>query len=184
MTKYPEFMIDIETLGNRPNAAVVQIGIVAFNPVSGETAKPWSASVEVHPKSEMDVDTVYWWMQQSDEARASVFNGGRINPEDGLRYLNSYIEQYSDAITGFNVWYKPSTFDLVILENLYRNCDMKAPWPHWRTRCLRTLIEVAKLAKEDEAVPVIPHDAGHDAEAQARTAIKCFKKLDNGNAGE
>lgn len=181
MSKYSHFMIDIETLGNRPNAAIVQIGIVAFDPVSGETAKPWSASVEVHPKSEMDVDTVYWWMQQSDEARASVFNGGRIAPEDGLRYLNQYIEQYSDEVVGYKVWSKPSTFDIVILENLYRNCGITVPWAHWNTRCLRTLIDAAKLSRDEEAKPTLAHDAASDAEAQAKTAIKCFKKLDNGN---
>lgn len=182
VNKYTHFMIDIETLGTKPDAAVVQLGIVAFDPVSGRIEVPMSVNIDVHPKSTMDQSTIFWWMGQSEEAREAVFTGSRASPEEGLKSLNEYIVKFSDEIVGHKVWSKPSTFDLVILESLYRSCNMTAPWAHWDTRCLRTLIDVAKLPRNEEGVPEVAHDAGYDAEAQAKTAIKCFKKLDNGNA--
>lgn len=180
--KYPHFMIDIETLGNTSNAAVVQLGIVAFDPASGHIEVPYSVNIDAHKNSQMDFSTVKWWMGQSEEAREAVFTGTRVPPEEGLAKLNEYIAKFSDEVVGYKVWSKPSTFDIVILESLYKHCDMQQPWAHWNTRCLRTLIDAAKLPRSEEGVPDVAHEAGYDAEAQAKTAIKCFKKLDNGNA--
>ena len=180
--KYRHFMLDIETLGNTSNAAVVQLGVVAFDPDTGIIEVPYSVDIDPHPKSTMDFSTIKWWMGQSDEAREAVFSGRRVSPEEGLEHLNTYIHKFSDETVGYKVWSKPSTFDLVILENLYRNCGMTQPWAHWNTRCLRTLIDNAKLPRNEEGVPEVAHEAGYDAEAQAKTAIKCFKKLDNGDA--
>jgi hypothetical protein len=182
MEKYADFMIDIETLGNKPNAAIVQLGIVGFCKDTGYISVPYSVNIQPHPESDMDADTVFWWMRQSDEAREAVFTGPRLSPQQGLEQLTKFIEDNSDPVAGYRVWSKPSTFDIVILESLYRKCNMEVPWPHWVTRCLRTLISTAQLPKDQEAVPEVAHEAGYDAEAQAKTALICFKKLDNGHA--
>lgn len=184
MTKYTDLMIDLETLGNTSNAAVVQIGAAAFNRNDGSVSEPFSVKVDAHSKSTMDQSTIVWWMGQSEEARKSVFEGERIHPAAGLCKLNKFIEDSFDEVIGYRIWSKPSTFDIVILENLYKNCDMQQPWVHWCTRDLRTLIEAAKLSRGEETLPRIAHDAGYDAEAQAVTAVTCFarlKKLDNGD---
>lgn len=70
-------MIDIETLGNKPNSAILQIAAVSFDPTSGEMGNEFS--VNISPKSceklgmKIQASTVEWWMQQSDEARDEVF---------------------------------------------------------------------------------------------------------------
>lgn len=181
MIKYSNFMLDIETLGTKPNAAVVQIGCVGFD-TDGNISLPFTVSVTPHPDSSMDFSTIQWWMGQADEARKSVFDKQFFDPAVGLEQLNQFIADNSDEVVGYKVWSKPSTFDIVILESLYRACGYaQAPWAHWNTRCLRTLLDDAKFPRSSEVMPRIPHDAGYDAEAQALNAISAKKKLDSGN---
>lgn len=189
---YNHFMVDLETLGTKPDAAIVQIGIAGFQPTSGSVSEPWRISVVPHEKATMDFSTVQWWMGQSDEARKAVFGGQFFEPKEALEALNAWIKdnvtEYSDPC----FWSKPSTFDMVILESLYRQCGMQPPWKHWNVCCLRTLIQSANMQRSEETVPRIPHDAGYDAEAQAVTAVTCHNRLvnaffaknviDNGNA--
>lgn len=190
MTKYTDFMLDLETLGTSSNAAVVQIGLVGFNPETGETSPPSKLKVRAHPKSSIDYNTLSWWMNQSEEARKSVFPGEEfvMEPEAALSKLRTAFEAF--AVEDFRIWSKPGTFDIPIIESLHRTCGAESypiPWKHWNTRCLRTLADAAGLAWTDYEKPTVPHDAGEDALAQAKTALKCFellKGLDNGDAGE
>jgi exodeoxyribonuclease VIII len=168
------FMIDLETLGTKPDAAVVQIGIVDFDDTGA--GMPFSISVVPHEKSSMDFSTIQWWMGQSEEARKSVFEGQFFSPKEALEQINAHIAAYTKDEPPV-IWSKPSTFDTVILESLYRQCDMVPPWKHWNTRCLRTLLDVSRLPYGEQVTPDIAHDAGSDASAQAKTAVKCIKLI-------
>lgn len=189
MTKYSQFMIDIETLGNTSNAAVVQIGCVGFNPIDGSVGASFKINVKPHEKSTMDFSTVQWWMGQSDTARKSVFEGQFFDPKEALEAFSAHIKEHASEY-GHKVWSKPSTFDVVILENLYRHVGLAPPWAHWNTRCMRTILEAANVQRYEEVVPEVAHDAASDAQAQALTVLKCHEKLitlskkpvDNGNA--
>lgn len=180
--RYQDFMLDIETLGNRGDAAVVQIGVVGFDRVTGAVAPASRLYVRPHPKSTMDYSTVKWWMEQSDEARKAVFtNEDRVmEAESALYTLNSMFERHGTE--GFRVWGKPATFDITILESLYRACYMEPPWKHWNVRCLRTLLDVTGYPRELEVKPEIKHDGGHDARAQAKTALLALKRITDGVA--
>ena len=69
-------MIDLETMGNKPNAPIVSIGAVFFEPSTGELGEEFYRVVSL--KSSMDggavpdPDTIMWWMQQSEEARSAI----------------------------------------------------------------------------------------------------------------
>lgn len=69
-------MIDLETMGNKPNAPVVSIGAVFFEPSTGELGKEFYRVVSL--KSSMDggavpdPETIIWWMQQNEEARKAI----------------------------------------------------------------------------------------------------------------
>lgn len=169
------FMLDIETLGTKPDAAIVQIGLAQFDKDKGVLAGI-NLNVTPHPNASMDFSTVQWWMKQSDEARKSVFEAQFFEPKVVLGTINEWITN----LTGDEpliIWAKPSTFDIVILESLYRQCDMLPPWKHWNTRCLRTLIDVSGLPLGEQVKPKLAHNAMSDAEAQAETAIKCMKLI-------
>lgn len=75
-----DVMLDLETMGNGPRAAIVAIGAVEFDLDTGAVGErfytPVDLATSVSLGGEMDASTVLWWMQQSDEARAAFSMGG------------------------------------------------------------------------------------------------------------
>lgn len=129
-------MLDLETLGNRPGSVIVAIGAVCFG--GGQLGEEFY--VRVDPQScvdvglEMDVDTVMWWMRQSDEARAEICRGG-IPLVQALSAFSAWMAGTGER----DVWGNGASFDLPVLGAAYRACRMQQPWPFWRDRCFRTV---------------------------------------------
>jgi hypothetical protein len=74
-----DVMVDIETLSTRLNAVVLSIGAVAFDPYSDQIGH--SFSIQLDPQEQMekgrhvDINTIKWWMGQSEEAKKESFSG-------------------------------------------------------------------------------------------------------------
>ena len=164
-------MIDIETLGTQPDAAIVSVGLCWFYPETSSVLQPKSALLAPHEGASIDFSTVRWWMDQSEPARAKIRDPFRLLETDALSWLESHVA--SDDI----VWAMPPSFDLVILESAYRRAGRKAPWHYANTRCVRTVCELAGIKKEDRVKATVAHDAGADAEAQAKTVVLAYQRL-------
>lgn len=181
-TKFEHVMLDIETLGQGPCAPVVQIGLVAFDPVTGETARPLEVSVFPDFKRfEPDASTLVWWLKQGREAREAVFFGGTeiVTVEDAARRVDAWFAwPFLDHEKGVKVWAKPPSFDVVILENFLRVGGVDVPWKYHAPRCVRTLMELAGMRREDAVKSELNHSAVHDAIAQAKTVVECYRILD------
>tara|TARA_A100001391_G_scaffold161661_1_gene120565 strand:- start:227 stop:745 length:519 start_codon:yes stop_codon:yes gene_type:complete len=165
-------MVDLETLGTGPNAPIIQIGAVAFDLEQGTVAMS-HLNVDIYPHEDTraDFETVQWWMNQSAEARDSVFNTEeRETEKNGVLYLTDYIETFCKE--DFTIWAMPPIFDVAKLEAAYSRNSLTVPWKYNSSRCLRTLADLAGAGREDRILPSIPHVAGLDAKAQAETAIK------------
>ena len=70
-----EIMLDLETMGTGPNAAIVAIEAAAFCPhehrvLGNSFYMPVGLASAVQGGGVMDVGTVQWWLQQGPEARA------------------------------------------------------------------------------------------------------------------
>jgi hypothetical protein len=128
-------MLDLETLGNRPGSVILAIGAVRFG--AGRLGEEFYTRVD--PQScidaglQMDVSTVMWWMQQSDEARAEVCREGIPLPQ-ALGKFTAWLLSLQES----DVWGNGASFDNTVLVAAYRACRMELPWPFWRDRCYRT----------------------------------------------
>lgn len=193
MNNYPDLMIDIETLASKSlNAALVQIGLCAFNIETGACAEPRTINI-IPDLDTFDVEweTLKWWMKQSDEARQSVFGDQHVCYPALLAYeaIENYCNYYLPAsLNRRNIWAMPPKFDLAIVENWIIKAvhprqpagTKKAfPWKYNSSRDLRTLANIVGASRSDRVPAAVAHDAGHDAHAQALTAIKFYSKLVN-----
>jgi len=198
---YKDAMIDIETLGTGSNAAIVSIGVVAFNARGAEPVLDyecyygmdcdcyygiWSDSLEEQQKDlnrEINIDTLIWWMKQSDEAR-EVFNVDtrKATPVSGyLKDLNAFIMR--TCVPDVRVWGNGAAFDNVILRNMYEAAGVKPFWKYSNDRCYRTVKNmVPDLLQNMELKPTefegVRHNALHDAKNQARRLqeyLACFR---------
>jgi len=66
-------MIDLETMGTRPDAPIIAIGAVSFDVDTDWVWRTFYVNIDlqsaVSAGAKIDPSTVMWWMKQSDEAR-------------------------------------------------------------------------------------------------------------------
>jgi len=167
-----EVMVDLETLGNGSNAAIISIGAVAFDPASGQITSEFYVNVD--PQScidaglKMDVSTVMWWMKQSDDARAA-FTKPSVPLALALDMFKGWYPQ------GAGMWGNGATFDNVILDNAFKATGINRPWHFTKDRCYRTLKSLRPDIKQDRVGT--HHNALDDAKFQALHASKLLRAL-------
>lgn len=166
-------MLDLETMGTKPNAPIISIGAVKFTKdglIPPEEAGEFYINVDlqsaVDSGAAIDTNTIAWWMKQSDDARRRVFSSTdpTLPIAEALMGFSSWlINSPSDPL----VWGNGAAFDNVILAESYRRCRIQEPWRFWSDRCYRTMKGVFHNVMPPEFEGVA-HNALHDARHQAR----------------
>lgn len=131
-------MIDLETMGTRPNAPIIAIGAVAFDATSilrEFYVNVYLGSSVTQGKAVISPETVMWWMKQSDEARAAFNTDNAYSLEGALSELKVWLDW--GKVDG--VWGNGATFDNVILREAFNNVGVLCPWPFWKDKCYRTV---------------------------------------------
>lgn len=167
-------MLDLETLGNKPGAVIVAIGAVEFGGrnLGDSFYTRVSAKSCVESGLTMDVDTVLWWMKQSDDARAEL-NKPAEHINAALLAFSGWIEAV--PIKERVIWGNGSDFDNAILAAAYEKTMISLPWLFWNNRCYRTL---KNMRWEIPCVNGgVKHNALDDAKAQAVHLMAMFPEL-------
>ena len=168
-------MIDIETLGQAPDAVVVSIGAVRFSLDTGSVDEAGGFYRAIDPTSDpvgkFDASTIVWWMKQSQAARDAWMTGG-ISAKAAL----SDFYFWTREIVG-NVWANPPTFDLTILDSLYKRHGIQKPWHYRQERCSRTLFNLAIDRGFSPLIADKPHHALQDAILQAHGLCAAYRFL-------
>ena len=131
-------MVDLETMGTRPDAPIVAIGAVRFDGsgiAPGRFYETVSLTSAVAQGAVMDPRTVLWWMDQSTEARREITRC-ETPLADALSSFAAYVEE-TPELSG--VWGNGAAFDNVLLAESYARAGMVSPWPFWLDRCYRTV---------------------------------------------
>ena len=160
-------MIDLETMGTRPDAPIVAIGAVAFdaNGITREFYANVDLGSAVNSGAKIDANTVMWWMQQDDDARAAL-----VGKEDQYSLVGALVE-FSKwmYLRDAGVWGNGATFDNVILREAYLRAAVPCPWPFWDDKCYRTVKGIYPDVPLDRSGT--HHNALHDARTQAEHLI-------------
>lgn len=180
MDNVRHLMVDLETLSTSSHAAITQIGACFFDIKSGRIHQTFK--VDVFPdfeKYDVSFSTIKWWMQQSDEARGSVFGDDveRLSMGTAAVELNAFISAIVPSDWELRVWAMPAAFDVVILENAFATESFPVPWKYNASRDVRTIMETAGFGKADRVEPEVAHDALSDAVAQAKTVSNAWRVI-------
>lgn len=161
-------MVDLETLSTAPDAAIVQIGAVEFDPLGSGLGSEFEAHVS--PQScidaglRVDGSTINWWMNQPDEARKAVFVGEARHVQRALADFRFWLAGLGEV---HGLWSHGAAFDIPILLSAARRCGFQEFWGYRTTRDTRTLAWLAGgLAGPPPRVGV-EHTALADAKSQA-----------------
>lgn len=158
-------MLDLETLGTRPNAPILSIGAVLFDPNTGKQGATFYRAID--PANAFlhgvpDGDTFKWWMEQSDAARKAAVAGTTLLG-DALIDLTKMPVVWKDV----QVWANDPDFDVTILTYAFHKAlGQLPPWRFWNTRSCRTIAEVA--GKRPPKPQGVHHNALDDAKHQAK----------------
>lgn len=161
-------MIDLETMGTRPDAPIIAIGAVAFDSEGVHDTFYLNVDLQsaVTTGAKIDPRTVMWWLQQSAEARAAFDTAG-VDVSAALDRLSAWFEMQGD-LSG--VWGNGASFDNTILSESYKRVGMTPPWPFWKDRCYRTVKSMHPDVLMERSGA--HHNALDDARSQAEHLIK------------
>lgn len=172
-----DVMIDLETLGTRYDAAIIQIGACYFDRNTGEIGEVFNMNIkydsETMDKFSVDYDTFIWWIQQSSQAHNAIASKS-ITPrgiKETLELLHTWLEPQS-------VIWSHATFDMPILVNAFSTFGLKFPIPFRNMRDIRTLMDIADHHSDTDHGGV-HHRAIDDAMFQAKYVSEAFQKLRN-----
>ncbi|YBC54363.1 3'-5' exonuclease [Morganella morganii] len=178
-------MIDLETMGNKPDSAIVAIAAVPFDMVSGVTDDAlFYEVVDLRSSAglggSIDADTVLWWLGKSDNARGEIINSEKaIELPDALLGLSSFVSEFCGEQV--QVWGNGSSFDNVILRSAYENCGITPFWKYWNDRDVRTIVELGRNAgidpKKDFPFVGEAHNALDDALHQVNYVVAIHQHL-------
>lgn len=164
-------MIDVETLSTRNNAVMLSIGVVVFDTDIEATFSAVASDVDDQAErgAHVQPSTALWWMRQSDLARQQFRNGiPTVKILEQVAYLWTKLECSK-------VWSYGSTYDISIIENLYRLYSIQVPWSYKNVMCHRTLVSLFPHIQRD--LPEVSHDALEDAVSQAKTCMKILRTI-------
>lgn len=177
VVSFPDIMLDLETMGTSPDAAIVAIGAVAFDANGGEIGPCFYETIDLASSTALgaviDAATVKWWLRQSDAARRPISDGG-ISLVAALEMFRIWVGDVAEP-AAVCVWGNGADFDNVILRRAYDREGIPQAWGKYGNRCYRT----AKSLRPDIKLQRIGthHNAADDAESQARHLVAVLQSL-------
>lgn len=171
-------MIDLETLSATPDAVILQIAAVKFDPFDDYLERDISLSelpqlnllvdLDSQPDRNINESTMQWWAQRDSEIQDRVFAAqGRVAFADAMQQTHRFIWNSSGRI-----WAQGTSFDISILEHAYRSLDQPYPWQYWQARDSRTLLDLVAVN-----LPPATHDALADCFRQIVGVQQALRRL-------
>lgn len=174
---YTHLMVDMETMGNSPDAPIVSIGAVFFDPSTGNTGAEFYRVVSLESSMSFgmkpDASTIQWWLKQSSEARSAILVDEAMGLRESLELLADFIaENAANGSHTVQMWGNGCSFDNVILRHAYVLTDTPFAVPFWNDRDVRTMVELGNSVGINPRYDIPFEGDLHNALSDARHQVK------------
>lgn len=190
-----QFMLDIETLGKPQDglAPIVSLALLPFNRKKIYNELGFHIRINMKNYDELkfkgvpvsvNMETMMWWMNQTDEARKE-FQCGDTDLHDALLFVKNYIQHIDMyASNGATlVWAKSPDFDISLCNQWL--CELNKEYsrliPYNAARCVRTTLDDAKLIYGINNIPkfgeLVAHNPSDDNIIQIRQLWYCWDSV-------
>ena len=165
-------MIDLETLSTTPDAVILTVGGVKFNPHNNvEPNQPMYFRVDVDEQTKIDrhvmQETLDWWSKQAEDVREEALgDNNRIRLDQMIKTINKFVDVF---------WCQGPLFDYAILQNFYAQMQVPVPWNFWQIRDSRTLGSLVPRDPNEKRTGL--HNALEDCYFQAKKVQRVYKQL-------
>ena len=170
MTKF--LMVDLETMSTSPKAVVLTLGAVQFDPYSSNIYNELYMRIDIDDQDklgrEIQQETLDWWAKQDPAIMEEAFSSDdRISLDEAIQTFHKF------AWGCDKIWSHGAVFDIIILEDIYRQLGKPFSWNFWQCRDTRTLFDLA----DPEMPSTNKHNALEDARRQAIGVQNVYRKL-------
>ena len=168
--------IDLETLSTKPDAVLLTIGAIKFDPFT--TDPPYSefyyrANVDEQTAMGRHVEegTLEWWARQPDEIVTEALS------DDDRHSVTKILKELNKYLVGVDkIWCQGPVFDIAILENLYRQLGLHWNWAFYNIRDSRTLFSLMPRDPRKD-ISFSAHNALEDCRIQSICVQKSLRNL-------
>lgn len=190
-TRRIDVMVDIETLGNKTNSTIFQIGAIAFDIRTGKHIDRFNRIADIEENEQqlqVSASTLKWWLKTNKELFEELLNSGGGSSEDIVLEFNTWIVGIQNyyGVDNVYLWGNGILFDNKMLQFHMENLGVHYPIHFRNDRDVRTLLELTsfktglserdiKDAVKDEEL--VAHNAYDDVVKQINIAHKCYKVL-------
>ena len=169
-----EVMIDLETMDTKSTTVIVSIGAAKFEAGAGVSDTFYQLcdiDDQISGGRTVSGSTIRWWMKQNEGARLEM-------ARDHNPTLREVLDDFSQWL-GHKpvVWGNGATFDISILEDAYDWLGLKAPWPYYNVRDMRTITALGAADKAEVPSVGDAHNAVDDAVWQAKYVSLALSRL-------
>ena len=136
-----DVMIDIEGLGTGPDATILTIAAVEFDPLVRDClGRQYYVRVDMESQADRRIEqgTLEWWATQPAPIRDDAFSEqDRVSLDTALEGLTRMVWHSR------RVWAQGPCYDMTILEHAYKSLNRALPWKYFSVRDSRTLFSLA-----------------------------------------
>ncbi|AMO48853.1 Exodeoxyribonuclease VIII-like protein [Enterobacter sp. FY-07] len=174
---FTHLMVDIEAMGSNPNAPIVSIAAVFFDPATSCIGAQFYQAVSLASSmsfgGQADADTIIWWLKQSSEARAAITGDDAIGLLEAVESLADFIaENSANSSDTVQIWGNGATYDNVILRRAFVQTDTPFPTPFWNDRDVRTIVELGRAVGINPRYAIPFEGEQHNSLADALHQVK------------
>lgn len=166
--------IDLETLSLEPNAHILSIGAVFFDPATGAMGDQFYVEIDPQydqPNAHVSASTAAWWVTQP----AGVFPcRGEVMIGDALRVLIAFINRSVGPMERLRV-YQQGDRDAMWLVNAAREQRLVMPWSYRDVFCARTLWKHSVVRADFVEYAGVAHNALDDARLVATRMLEVVR---------
>ncbi len=163
-------MLDLETLGVSPDSTILQISAIIFDPFNESTQYEdvFNELVDIDSQNRsIDANTVAWWGTQPKEIQEIIFS------EENRLPLDITLKKFTKFVWNKNrIWSQGPDFDISILKHAFFQYNLPLPWPYWKVRDSRTILDLTSID-----LPAADHNAISDCRRQAAGVCRVIKQL-------
>lgn len=174
---YTHLMVDLESMGSNPDAPIISMGAIFFDPHTGQTGAEFYKVISLESAMALggkpDAGTILWWMKQSSEARSALLVEDAIPLDDALLQFNDFIcENAANGPGTLQIWGNGATFDNVLLRQSFERAGIPCLWKFWNDRDVRTIVEMGKVVGINSRYEIPFEGDLHNALSDARHQVK------------
>ena len=177
--EYTDVMLDLETMGRKSKSALVSIGAVEFNLLTGETGREFYKVIDLQSCLDMGLEveasTIYFWLTEASQAaRDAIAKDKKLPLATVLHMFDKWMQELPAKVC---VWGNGARFDIGLLEDAYQVCKLENPWYFRSERDVRTLVAFAPHIKETLPFEGTHHNPIDDCKHQIKYCTATWKKL-------